>query len=67
MCLFLDVKNIYICFFLNSSMDNKVMIWDIRSAKACLMTLDQHNGKPCSNTEQGKMIYNVQSGQSGLI
>ncbi|XP_071450504.1 DNA excision repair protein ERCC-8-like [Hetaerina americana] len=27
------------------SCDNQIFLWDIRSSKACLMSLDQHNGK----------------------
>jgi len=33
------------------SCDNKVLLWDVRSAKCCLKSLDQHNGKGRSSNE----------------
>lgn len=33
------------------SCDNKVLLWDVRAAKCCLKSLDQHNGKGRSVSE----------------
>ena len=38
------------------------MLWDVRSGKACLRTLDQHNGKPTSSTQQGMYVEALSSG-----
>eukprot|EP00795_Rhopilema_esculentum_P004852 gene4852-21181_t len=42
----------------SGSQDNRVMIWDIRKAAACLMSLDQHNGKAASSTSSNVTAHN---------
>ena len=38
------------------SEDNKVMFWDIRSAKGSLMVLDQHNGDTTGSPQSGEYM-----------
>ena len=38
------------------SEDNKVMFWDIRSAKGSLMVLDQHNGDTTGSPQSGEHV-----------
>lgn len=40
-------------FLYISSEDNRVLLWDVRSAKSYLMSLDQHNGEAKSDTKKG--------------
>jgi len=37
--------------FATGSCDNRVLLWDVRSAKCCLKYLDHHNGKGQSSNE----------------
>lgn len=39
------------------SCDSKIILWDIRSAKSWLMTLDQHNGKGSSQNENSNTAH----------
>lgn len=36
----------------SGSMDNRLLIWDIRRARNCLFSMDQHNGRNCAELEQ---------------
>jgi len=33
--------------------DGKLMLWDVRSAKGCLRTFDQHNGDTSAGPKSG--------------
>ncbi|KAK7489058.1 hypothetical protein BaRGS_00019719 [Batillaria attramentaria] len=37
--------------------DNRVLLWDIRSAKGSLVTLDQHNGESASHSKCAKTAH----------
>jgi hypothetical protein len=45
----------------NFRADNRVLIWDIRSAKGALMVLDQYNGKAPSDNILGNILI-IQKG-----
>ena len=38
------------------SEDNRVLLWDVRSAKGNLMILDQHNGDTSAGPNSGNLI-----------
>ncbi|CAH1243109.1 ERCC8 [Branchiostoma lanceolatum] len=40
------------------SQDNKVLLWDVRSAKSSLMSLDQHNGELATSTAAVNTAHN---------
>ncbi|KAK6179260.1 hypothetical protein SNE40_011663 [Patella caerulea] len=42
----------------SGSSDNGVLLWDIRTAKGCLMSLDQHNGEAASAANKIKTAHN---------
>ena len=31
------------------SCDHRILLWDVRKARSCVASLDQHNGKKASN------------------
>jgi len=35
------------------SEDGRLMLWDVRSAKGCLRTFDQHNGDTAAGPKSG--------------
>ncbi len=41
------------CVVSYCSEDNRVMLWDVRSAKGCMMVLDQHNGDTTAGPQSG--------------
>ena len=36
----------------SGSMDNRLLMWDVRAARSCLFSMDQHNGRNHANVEQ---------------
>lgn len=57
----------------SGSCDNKIILWDVRSAKSCLKVLDQHNGKgrsrkdTCSNTAHDGYVNGLCFTSDGLF
>lgn len=36
----------------SGSMDNRLLMWDVRASRSCLFSMDQHNGRNNANVEQ---------------
>lgn len=36
----------------SGSMDNRLLLWDVRASRSCLFSMDQHNGRNNPNIEQ---------------
>ena len=36
----------------SGSMDNRLLMWDVRSSRSCLLSMDQNNAKNHSSAEQ---------------
>lgn len=36
----------------SGSMDNRLLMWDVRASRSCLFSMDQHNGRNNSNLDQ---------------
>ena len=42
----------------SGSRDNRILLWDVRKARSCLMTLDQHNGKGAGSFRSSITAHN---------
>lgn len=52
------IKIILCSFICLSSEDNRVLLWDVRSSKGSLMSLDQFNGQEVPTFLSGKIFKN---------
>lgn len=52
------IKIILCSFICPSSEDNRVLLWDVRSSKGSLMSLDQFNGQEVPTFLSGKIFKN---------
>jgi len=49
-----------------NSADGKLMLWDVRSAKGCLRTFDQHNGDTSAGPKSGCCLIYLLNGVGAL-
>lgn len=54
----MKIQIILCSFICPSSEDNRVLLWDVRSSKGSLMSLDQFNGQEVPTFLSGKIFKN---------
>ena len=55
----------------SGSMDNRLLMWDVRASRSCLFSMDQNNGRNCSNIDQttahNGYVHGISFSSSGLF